>query len=600
MRPMQLRLQFVSKLFRNGRLPADQLLNRSLSSGRFLPSTLLLAAVTGCSALPVTNSPAYASEHDATQQRLSVSDQSQLMYEIMIAELAGRRGYLDIATEGYRAASERTTDPRVAERATRLAIYSRNWPHALESADRWKSLDASNVEVFEILSQIHLRRGNAEGAAVEMANLIDLSTAPVDATMDSLYLLLAQEPDRKTALAAMSQLRDKLPEEESTNIALARLAVSHAERQTALQAVDQALELNPDNKEALIVRAQVLMSLGRGDEGLTPLREAIEKEPDDVDLRLGFARLLVESERYDEAEGEMEAIFAAASDDAQALFTIGLLGIESRRYTLAQKYFESLVETGEYQSEAHYYLARIADNRQEYVEAISHYEQVTEGDSVLDAQIRSAELYGTIGEVEKGRERIQALKTTTGEQVLPRLIRSESRILRDAGEDAESLNVLSAGVEQFPEDSNLRYTRALVAEGQGQTELFKKDLEKLIADDPENAHALNALGYHYADANTNLDEAQDMLERANTLLPDDPAILDSLGWLYYRQGKVDQALEYLRAAYSQLGDPEIAAHLGEVLWVAGEQESAKDIWDKALAESPDDRKLKSVVERFVQ
>lgn len=589
------------QLFRIDRIPSGRLFNRSVNSGRLLPSALLLLAVTGCSALPVANSPAYASEHDnGSQQRLSVSDQSQLMYEIMISELAGRRGFLDIATEGYRSASQRTTDPRVAERATRLAIYSRNWPHALESADRWKSLDTSNPEVFQILAQIHLRRGNPEGAASEMASLIDISTEPVDATMDSLYPLLAREPDSKTALSAMRLLRDQLPEEESTNIAFARLAISHAERQSALEAIDKALELNPDNNEALIVRAQVLMSLGRSDEGLLPLREAVDKNPDNVDLRLGFARLLVEGERYDEAENEMEAIYVAAPDDPQALFTIGLLGLESKRNALAQKYFEKLVETGEYQSEAHYYLARIADNQQEYVEAIGHYEQVTEGDSVFDAQIRTAELYGTIGEIEKGRGYITALKSTAGEQMLPRLIQAEARILRDAGENAESLNVLSAGVEQFPTDGSLRYTRALVAEGQGQTELFKSDLEKLIANDPENAHALNALGYHFAESNTNLDEAQQMLEKANSLLPDDPAIMDSLGWLYYRQGDMEKSLEFLRAAYSQLNDSEIAAHLGEVLWITGEQQSAKDIWEKALVESPDDSKLKSVVEKFVQ
>ena len=160
--------------------------------------------------------------------------------------------------------------------------------------------------------------------------------------------------------------------------------------------------------------------------------------------------------------------------------------------------------------------------------------------------------------------------------------------------------MLTAGLAQFENHGSLLYTRALMAERQGDIDMFHSDLETLIEAEPENAHALNALGYHYADGDYNLDEAQVLLEKANRLLPQDPAILDSLGWLYYRQGKIKSALQFLEAAYDVLPDPEIAGHLGEVLWVDGEQDSARKVWEKALAESPHDDKLKRVIERFVQ
>ena len=351
------------------------------------------------------------------------------MYEIMIAELAGRRGYLNIAIEGYSSASGRTNDARVSERATRLSVYGRNWPVALESANRWKELDAENPEVFRILSQVHLRSGNGEAAADEMVGLIDLSDEPVDAVVEDLYTMLTREADSATALLAMRKLRDRLPEEKATNIAYARLAMSHSERQVALEAVEKALEIDPDSNEALIVRAQVLMSLGRGDEGLEQLDAAVKKNPSDVNLRLGLARLLVDAERYDEAEVEFEEIYTRAPDDPQAMFTIGLLGLESKRNAAAATYFEQLLTLGEYESEAHYYLARIADSQQKYEEAIEHYEQVVSGESLFDAQIRAAELYATTGDLEKGQERIAELRQSSNEAVIPRLIRTEARML---------------------------------------------------------------------------------------------------------------------------------------------------------------------------
>ena len=188
----------------------------------------------------------------------------------------------------------------------------------------------------------------------------------------------------------------------------------------------------------------------------------------------------------------------SANDDAQAMFTIGLLGLESKRNTAAATYFERLLELGEFESEAHYYLARIADSQQNYEEAIEHYEQVVSGDSFFDAQIRAAELYGLTDRVEQGRTRLHELKTAASEDQQPRLVRAEARMLREAGRAEEGLIVLSEGLEQFPNDSNLLYTRALMADGQGDAEMFRTDLEQLIEQQPEHAHALNALGYHYA------------------------------------------------------------------------------------------------------
>ena len=573
-----------------------------LSKPAFTQSGITLVAgflLAGCQLLPVAQIPAYAHSHYAQDDL----DQSQLMYEIMIAELAGRRGMLDIASEGYFAASKRTDDPRVSERATRLAVWSRAWVQAEEVGIRWAELDPQNPEVRQMLAQIHLRQGDSAAAADQLVKLIELNkdSDSLQKTMLEIYNVLAREPNRTVAVESMTELRDRFPNDSYANLVLAQLSFGANDRETALSAVDQAIEIDSSNTEARLLRARILSSAGDVEKGFAELATAVAEQPDNLELRLGYARQLVEAERYEQASGELESIFERDSDNADALLTISLLALESKRTEPAERYLTRLLDLDKHRSEAHFYLGRIADNRLDYEVAIEHYENVSSGEGYLDAQIRAAELYGQTGQVSIGRERLQQLAMQHNEPELkPRLVRAEGRILQQAGEPEQAVMVLSAGVEQFPENTDLLYARALAADAAKDPAMFRSDLLKLIELNPDNAHAMNALGYYYADKNINLNEAEKYLERAYELMPDDAAIIDSLGWLRYRQGDHEAAISLLRKAYKLLPDPEIAAHLGEVLWITGEQESAKDIWSRALADRPDHKKLQSVMERFVQ
>jgi len=576
------------------RFPSASLPALPRNMGTFVLMCVMLA---GCNLLPLSQS--YA----APESPPNASDQSQLMYEIMIAELAGRRGMLDVATEGYFSASKRTDDPRVSERATRLAVWSRAWQQAEEAGKRWATLDPENPEARQLLCQIYLRQGDSGAAANELAALISM-TEPQDSlreTMQSIFTLLVREPNRDVAMAAMTDLRDRYAEDTWANLALAQLASNAKQKDVALAAVDRSIALDSRNSEARLLRAQILSATGNVDAGLAELAVAADADPDNIDLHLGYARLLIETGRYQQAADELDAIFTLSQDNAGVLFTIGLLALESKRTVAAERYFARLLALDEYTAEAHYYLGRIADNRVDYPTAIEHYESVVSGNNFLEAQIRAAVLYGASGRVEIGRKRLQQLSMENPDPELkPRLIRADGKILLEAGDVAGALKVLSAGVEQFPEDSDVRYARALAAENAGDTELFLADLRQMIKIDPDNAHAMNALGYYYAEQNSNLDEAKMYLEKASGLLPKDPAIMDSLGWLRYRTGDYNEALELLRRAYQILQDPEIAAHLGEVLWVTGEQASARDVWTRALKDAPDDENLLNVMDRFIR
>lgn len=560
-------------------------------------SLIIVAALAGCNLLPVSQGTLHAADVNA----VTVDEQSQLMYELLIAELAGRRGYVDIATEGYVNAAQRTEDPRVAERATKLSVWGRRWQQAELMGLRWASLDPENPEARQLLAQVYMRQGDSEAAAEQLVKLIASDNSDQADRMQEIYQFLVREPNRAIAVETMTKLRDHFADDSFANLVLGQLALDGDDYDTALAAADSALALDPDNDAALLLRVQVLTATGEHEKGFGELINALEETPDNLDLRLGYARQLVDAARYDEAAAQLELCFEQGKDNASAVLSMGLMAVEARRYTAAEKYLSHLLELNQYENQAHFYLARIADNQQEFAKAIEHYENVVNGDNHLDAQIRAAELYAATGQIEVGQERLAQLGAANGTpQLQQRLIRAEGRMLLDSGQPKKAVAVLSAGLEQFPDNAELLYARALAAERGGDPLMFEDDLRMLIKLDPENAHAMNALGYYFADENMRLDEADELLVKANALLPDDPAILDSLGWLRFRQGKYPSSIELLKRAYSLLEDAEIAAHLGEVMWVMGDQQAATEIWIRALSEKPGDPTLRSVMERYSQ
>lgn len=522
------------------------------------------------------------------------------MFEIMAAELAGRRGMLDVAAENYLSASKKTNDARVAERATKLAIFGRNWKHAQDAGKRWTELAPDDLESYQILAQIFLNQGNVEEASNTFNGLI-VHSEDVKTGMRTAVSTLLHDANHRAALDVSKNLSDWYPTDGMAKFGLARLQLSNGQKEPALESIDQSLSFNTDSSDAILLKGQILSELGRAPEGYGYVRSRVVDQPDNLIIRLGLARMLVEAEQYDEASREFDGIAKLAPDNANAMFSLGLLALESRRTDAAVTYLEQVIELGQYQSDSHYYLARIADNRQEFESAISHYEQVNDGDNAVDARIRSAEIYGKIGQVDLGRERLHRLRMiNTDPQMQVRLILSEGRMLRDVSEYKASLSVFADGLKEYPDNVEMLYAHALTAENLGMDESFERDLRRVIELEPENAHALNALGYFLVDRGKRLDEAESYLNQAIGLSPEDPAIIDSLGWLNYRKGNYEEAIALLRKAFGKLVDPEIAAHLGEVLWVTGDEKSATEIWNKGLEVKPNDGLLRGVMERYIQ
>jgi len=318
-------------------------------------------------------------------------------------------------------------------------------------------------------------------------------------------------------------------------------------------------------------------------------------------LQLGFAQLLVETQMYERVAPVLERASQLSEGDAATWLRLGLLALTANRNDHAKTYLSGVLDTDPLNERAHFYLGRIADRNLDFETAISHYDSVPQGEFFLTARMRAAELSADGGDVDNGVERLRELgPQATNPELQVQLITAESRILQSADRGNEAVDVLTAGLEKHPGDSELLYARALTAERNGNFQLLEDDLSRVIENEPENAHALNALGYHLVVHNKRLDEAQTLLERASSLEPTDPAIMDSLGWLRFRQGRLEESKELLGNAYKLLPDPEIAAHLGEVLWVLGDETGARSLWDEALLAEPEHVILKEVVKRFVE
>lgn len=533
--------------------------------------------------------------------QLSEMQHADLVFKILSAEIAGRRGRVDIAAKNYFEAANATNDPRVAERAAKLAMYSRDWQSAERAVDLWVRLSPESVDGWQHKAQIAMQRKNVEDTTQALEQVIDLSEGEPATAISGVVNSILRQADADLGAEVLGRLGERFPDSADTQYGIGRFAMSRGNRDTALTAFERALEIDPDNADALMARARLQLEMGAGDDALAPVQKYLDRKTNDVAADLGFVRLLVESGKYERATSQFENIASKYPTHADALFSIGLLALEIKRVKQAEEYLLEVVALGKYKADANYYLGRISDSRKDYREAIERYTQVEEGDNFFDAQIRSAELYGLVDEVDKGRELIANLRSISDERPIQiELVTAESRLLNSNDRHGESMELLTGALEKYEDDATLLYARALVAERLDERELFEQDLTKVIAAQPENGYALNALGYFLADRNERLDEAQGYLDRAYKLMPEDAAIVDSLGWLYYRQSKFEKSIELLRKAHDLLPDAEIAAHLGEVLWVSGDQDNATRVWEEALRESPEHDLLNSTMKKYIR
>jgi tetratricopeptide (TPR) repeat protein len=491
-----------------------------------------------------------------------------------------------------------TRDPRIAQRATEAAWSARYADAALEAAGLWLQADPSSTRARQVLAALLVSQQKVSEARVHFEQWLASDKENVGQSFLQLSTLLARNQDRKAVFELMQALAKPYPKVPEARLAVAQAAWNAGDAETALQESIVALKLKPDWEIAALFQAQALQRRSN-DEAINFLGQYLRDHPQAKDARLNYARLLVANKRFAEARKHFDVLVEQFPENGEVTLAVALLAIQANDFDAAEKQLKRALEAGYGDPNvARLYLGQLYEERKRYDEALKWYADVQPGaEQYLGAQSRYAGVLAKQGQLPAARKHLQQLSAASPQQRV-QFTQAEAQILRDANAWQEAFDLLGRALEGNAEHPDLLYDHAMAAEKVNRVDILESNLRKLIKLKPDHAHAYNALGYTFADRNERLKEAHELIEQALKLAPDDAFIMDSMGWVLFRMGRNREAIDYLERAYMQRPDGEIAAHLGEVLWVNGDQERARRIWAEALKEHGQNDALRTTIKRF--
>lgn len=517
------------------------------------------------------------------------------VYPLLLAEFALRRRDFDTALDTYLEQAEVLRDPRVSAHATHLAQFMQREREAFRAVRLWVELEPDNVEANSTLGVLLARQGRTREALPHFALVARSGEA---ARFPMLLNGFKTKPAGEQAAldyAVNSLLKDDLGDNVSLLLTHALMAEESGRLDAAEERLAPVFERDPYQQQALVLEAKLLLAR----EDPTPLariEEALGVDESRNELRLQYARLLAGRDMA-AAREQFEILSSKSPHDANLLFSLALLNHELDDNEAARAYLRQVLALGQREDEAYLFLGQIASSEGDNDEAIQFLQQVGDGEDLLRATLSIAQL-----QLAAGREdELAAYMDRLRESYPPRreqLFALEANVYSEAKKDERGIGLLDRAIDEYPLSDNLRYARSVLLERTGDIDAAENDLRSIIERDPENSTALNALGYTLANRTERYDEARVLLEKALSLSPDEPAILDSMGWLLYHQGEYEEAISYLTRAFARFPDPEVAAHLGEVLWVSGDTSEAMQVWRGALMRDPQHAVLNETLDRL--
>lgn len=526
----------------------------------------------------------------------------ELMFQLLAAEIAYQRGDWQSAYATELSVAQHTHDPRLAQRAFEIAWNSRQAEEALVASRLWRLLAPHSEEATQnylnaVVQADHLD----EARTIFEHGLQEAAPETRGILIFQIQHLLAHSSDKDAAFSTLENVLAPYPDLVESHLALAYGAYAKSDNARALIEAKSALKSKPDSEQAALVLAQVDPDRTAA---LKFLKKFIAQHSDSKELRVAYARILVDQKRYKEAEHEFELLAKEQPEDLSVLYMLGVLEIQTNNEAVAEKHLTHFLDAlSQHPNEerdptsALLLLSQIAEDRKDNDTALRWLDQVESVDAYFGVQIRRAGIFAKQGNVAAARKLLTDLNPGDPKQQI-QVIAAEAQILREANQTDEAMKVLQAGIKRFPDNTDLLYDYAMDAEKNNQLDICESSLRKIIALAPENQQAYNALGYTFAERNVRLDEAVGLIETALKLAPDDPFIIDSMGWVQFKLGKLKEAEDYLRRAYSIRQDPEIAVHLGEVLWIKGQKADAHKVWRDAGNKDPDNDSLKSTLARL--
>ncbi len=535
---------------------------------------------------------------ESVPERPKIELTEDILFKLLVAEIAGQRNQLSISVENYLELARTTRDPLLASRATRIAVYARDDAAAREAAHLWVEVDPENSDAHQVLAVMAVREGNT-AKALEHLEIILKSDEHETSLSQQLWMvanLLSREKDKVQVKSILEELMAGYQDDPGVLFAYAQVLTRLGELPRAREVLEQVLVLTPENENTAMTYVAVLNQLGQEAEALAWLEDTLKKNEDNFNLRIFYARILSDLKRFDDARHQFEILAVQDPANPDVLFSLGLLYLQANSLEDAEIYFTRLSETEGHVDDASYYLGRIAEEQDDLEKAGEWYRGVSSGNNYFDAQMRIGILLGKQGKIEEAQSHLHKIQTQN-DQEKNILIQAEAEMLTEIEHYQEAMAIYDKALQQ-KYDPDLLYSRAMLAEKMDRLDILERDLRAILEKDPKNSQALNALGYTLADRTDRYEEAYEFIKRALEISPNDYYVLDSMGWVLYRQGRLDEAIEFLKKALAERNDPEIAAHLGEVLWVKGDKKTAQEIWDTALKAAPDDDRLRNVINRL--
>lgn len=567
--------------------------------------------LTGCQSNPVNAVPEIASPapaaQDAGQSRApdksavasapAVELTEDIVFSLLAGEVAAQRGALSEAYAYQLQAAQLSGDAKSAERAARLALHMDQDELAVRAANLWVELAPEDLMARQLAVVLMLRQDENAPVLEHLKAIVRISENKDENGFLNVMAAINRELKRESALGLMRKLVLEFPGDPRGGYAMAIAALVDKDIAAAEKEAGQLVAGHPDWPKGYLVLSRVYLAQGDKVKAKALLADAISRFPDDPLLVSAYARILVDAKELEAAYGQFLKLEQLAQENDSASYWLGLIALELGRNEAAREHFLHLINLDKRTDVAAYYLGRMAEDRSEPKEAIRWYQRVQEGEFSEEAQVRIVRLMASQGEVQEAFDWLQRKRIQYPDQAA-RFYLIEAELLRDHGTPEQVMALFDTAIGAMPDNNELLYARGLYAASQKRMDILERDLLQVIANDPRHADALNALGYTLADQTNRHQEALDYIQRALALKPDSAAIMDSMGWVLFRLGRNQEAIDYLRQAFNKLPDSEIAAHLGEVLWVTGDRQQARKIWQSILDKTPESEHVLEVMRRL--
>ena len=519
-----------------------------------------------------------------------------LIFRLLLAEIASQRGELNLASELFLDLAKQTDSALLAERATRLTGVTRNSTLALEASKVWNELNKDSIDAQQALIEILIANNKLSEAKPILQKLLLKEKTRASGFL-YLNTMLSHVSDKKAVLILVTDLAQPYPKLAEAHFAVVHAAWIGKDQKIYEKELTTINQIKPNWEMPALFKGQILANESP-EKALNFYSDFLNKYPKSNDVRLEYAKLLTNGRKFNEAKNEFVKLVNTAHSSAEITLAVGLLSVELEDYHLAEKYFlQSLKRNPKDKDQVFIYLAKIADKKNLSDVAITWLNKVGNGNHFIESKLITAEIIAKKESIDIAIEFLNAIKSNSQDEKLS-VVQLKTSLLTRSNRHQDAFDLMQNEASNFAQSPEFKFDYALLADKLNKYDLMEKLLREAIKIKPDYAVAYNALGYSFADRNIHLEDAKKYIEVALSISPNNHYILDSMGWLYFRLGKLDSALSFIQKAYDVQSDPEIAAHLGEILWAQGKKKEANDILELSLQSFPDNEVLKEAFKRL--